>query len=691
MKKRWILLSAFCTGAITYAQVGIGTGTPNLSAQLEISSDKRGVLIPQVPLKGVLDAKTIENGNVESLLVYNITTNNELQPGYYYWKGASWHRLLTDLDSKEWEFPGNKSFVVEDGVLKLYDTDDNFIFIEIEHLNIVTTLVKDADGNGQYTYTNEEGTAVVIDVQADVINNFEEIINNTEVQEILNQVINNIGGNVSYDGSDFTYVNENGHTVIIDIEAIVKANETITTLVKDADGNGQYTYTNEEGTAVVIDVQADVINNFEEIINNTEVQEILNQVINNIGGNVSYDGSDFTYVNENGHTVIIDIEAIVKANETITTLVKDADGNGQYTYTNEEGTAVVIDVQADVINNFEEIINNTEVQEILNQVINNIGGNVSYDGSNFTYVNENGDTVIIDMESIVKANETLTKLVNVETTETSEEGEVTKTYSLTYTDEKGIENPIDIEVLVKGNETITTLVYDPAVNSLYYTNEIGEVTELKLQELVVGGESLTKLEFDASNNTLLYTDENGVIHTIEIDSINKHPWLDSTTHKLATSPTSNIYTKGWVGIGFTEPSTAPSEKLRVNGSITAVNSYYADYVFENYFDGFSSLKYDYNFKSLDVVEDFIKENRHLPGITPIHQLTKSEEGYAFNVSELSIQLLEKTEELYLHIIDQNKELEEKEARIKELEQANQHVQQKVEQLEQMLLEFMQKN
>lgn len=72
-------------------------------------------------------------------------------------------------------------------------------------------------------------------------------------------------------------------------------------------------------------------------------------------------------------------------------------------------------------------------------------------------------------------------------------------------------------------------------------------------------------------------------------------------------------------------------------------------------------------------------------------MTKSEEGYSFNVSELSIQLLEKTEELYLHIIDQNKELEEKETRIKELEQANQSVQQKVEHLEQMLLEFMKKN
>lgn len=188
----------------------------------------------------------------------------------------------------------------------------------------------------------------------------------------------------------------------------------------------------------------------------------------------------------------------------------------------------------------------------------------------------------------------------------------------------------------------------------------------------------------------MYTDEDQIIHTIELESINKHPWYDTTTHKVATTNTANIYTKGWVGIGFTEPSGAPSEKLRVNGSITAVNSYYADYVFENYFDGHSALKYDYTFNSLDMVENYIKENRHLPGITPIYELNKTEEGYAINVSELSVQLLEKTEELYLHMIDQNKELEEKEARIKELEQVNQDILQKVERLETMLHEFMQK-
>ncbi|UVD79869.1 hypothetical protein NWE55_00835 [Myroides albus] len=602
------------------------------------------------------------------------------------------------------------TYINEDG-----DTVSLDISSVVKANETLTTLVKDASGNGQYTYTNEAGTPVVIDVKADVISNFETIINTTEVQDIINNIIKTVGGNVYYDGSSFTYINEDGDTVSLDISSVVKANETLTTLVKDASGNGQYTYTNEAGTPVVIDVKADVISNFETIINTTEVQDIINNIIKTVGGNVYYDGSSFTYINEDGDTVSLDISSVVKANETLTTLVKDASGNGQYTYTNEAGTPVVIDVKADVISNFETIINTTEVQDIINNIIKTVGGNVYYDGSSFTYINEDGDTVSLDISSVVKANETLTTLVNVndvftytsenstateinipslvkghetlttlenvKTQETEESGEVIDIYTLTYKDENGNLNPIDIKVLVKGSETLTTLVYDPIAHVLTYTNEKGEETILKLTDLVGDGESLTKLEFDASTNSLLYTDEKQIIHTIDLETINKHPWYDSATQKVATSNTSDIYTRGWVGIGFTEPSNAPNEKLRVNGSITAVNSYYADYVFENYFDGYSALKYDYKFKELDDIADFIRENRHLPGITPIHELKKTEEGYAINVSELSVQLLEKTEELYLHMIEQNNELEQKEARIKELETLNREVLKKINLLE----------
>ena len=250
--------------------------------------------------------------------------------------------------------------------------------------------------NGKYTYTNEAGLAVVIDVEADVSNNFEEIINRTEVQEILNQYITENGGNIHYDGNSFTYVDENGQTVSLDMTTIVQGSETVTTLVKDPLNNGKYTYTNESGAEVIIDVQADVIHNFEEIINNTEVQELLTQVVSNVGGNMTYDGTDFTYVDENGDTVSIDMSAFIKDNETTTTLVKDASGNGKYTYTNETSTAVELDVPADVISNFETIVTDPNVKSLLQQAV--IKANTLTEITANYIVLDEDTTIMIDAE-----------------------------------------------------------------------------------------------------------------------------------------------------------------------------------------------------------------------------------------------------------------------------------------------------
>ncbi|MCV9934622.1 hypothetical protein OIU80_20255, partial [Flavobacterium sp. LS1R47] len=162
------------------------------------------------------------------------------------------------------------------------------------------------------------------------------------------------------------------------------------------------------------------------------------------------------------------------------------------------------------------------------------------------------------------------------------------------------------------------------------------------------------------------------------DEIIQEPWFSTTTKLGATSNKESIYTDGWVGIGYDTPSGKVGEKLRVNGSVTTVHSTYADYVFEDYFQGFSDIKVDYKFKKLAEIEDYIKTFKHLPGITPINELEKTAEGYSFNMSELSIQLLEKTEEIYLHIIEQNNAIIAKD---REIEKMNE----RLERLEKLIL------
>ncbi|UPZ14381.1 beta strand repeat-containing protein [Flavobacterium humidisoli] len=296
-----------------------------------------------------------------------------------------------------------------------------------------------------------------------------------------------------------------------------------------------------------------------------------------------------------------------------------------------------------------------------------------------TYTNEAGGTP-------VEVKETVTSLKDVVTQITDPFGQLFDLHTLTYTDETNTPNPIDLSVLVKGVETLTSLVYDGANHSLIYSDEHGNATEFKMVDLIGESETLTNLQVNATTGTLDYTDENKILTQLDLGAAVKEPWYSTTTHTGATLNSEDIYTNGWVGIGYTTSSTAPNEKLRVNGAISTVNTYYADYVFEDYFKGKSEIKADYKFKRLPEIEDYIKKHKHLPGITPINKLEKTKEGYAFNMSELSIQLLEKTEEIYLHIIEQNKEIEAKDKEIKELKEASKAMNLRLERLEKLITE-----
>src|SRR5690606_820521 len=164
-------------------------------------------------------------------------------------------------------------------------------------------------------------------------------------------------------------------------------NETVTTL--EVLGEGQYLYTSEDGTETTINVAQDVIENFETIVNesNTEVIEQLITALGDtyVGGNDSYDGSTFTYVDEARDRHVIHFGETAELNETVTTL--EVLGEGQYLYTSEDGTETTINVAQDVIENFETIVNesNTEVIEQLITVLGDtyVGGNVYYDGDTF--------------------------------------------------------------------------------------------------------------------------------------------------------------------------------------------------------------------------------------------------------------------------------------------------------------------
>src|SRR5690606_21340228 len=150
--------------------------------------------------------------------------------------------------------------------------------------------------------------------------NLENILGNTNVLNQLIEILGDtyVGGNVYFDGTQFTYIDENGDTHNVNIQDIVQASETVTELADN--GDGTYTYTNEAGDQVTIDVPADIINNIDNILGDTNVLNELIEILGDtyVGGNVYFDGDTFTYVDESGNSQTVNISDIVKANETVT-------------------------------------------------------------------------------------------------------------------------------------------------------------------------------------------------------------------------------------------------------------------------------------------------------------------------------------------------------------------------------------
>ena len=105
-----------------------------------------------------------------------------------------------------------------------------------------------------------------------------------------------------------------------------------------------------------------------------------------------------------------------------------------------------------------------------------------------------------------------------------------------------------------------------------------------------------------------------------------------------------ILSNGNVGIGTKNPDT----KLTVAGNIhsrevkVTINAG-ADFVFEN----------NYNLLSLESLESYIRENKHLPEIASENDMKEN----GILLGEMDIKLLQKIEELTLYTIEQQKEIE----------------------------------
>ncbi|MGS2764390.1 hypothetical protein ACVBDU_19155, partial [Sinomicrobium sp. M5D2P9] len=279
------------------------------------------------------------------------------------------------------------------------------------------------------------------------------------------------------ENNSFTYLDESGTTQEINLEELIRLNETVTTLVDE--GNGTYTYTSEDNTVTLIDVPSDII---KQITNKEgDVYKSITNLIEESGnGNVTFNGdtNEFTYIDENGEAQTINLDELVKMNESITTLTANSDGT--YTYTSEDNTVTLIDVPSDII---EQITNKEgDVYKSITNLIEESGnGNVTFNGdtNEFTYIDENGEAQTINLDELVKMNESITTLT------ANSDG----TY--TYTSE----------------DNTVTLIDVPSDIIKQITNKEGDVYKSITNLIEESGNG--NVTFNGDTNEFTYIDENG--------------------------------------------------------------------------------------------------------------------------------------------------------------------------------------
>ncbi|WP_246236375.1 tail fiber protein [Flavobacterium ajazii] len=166
-----------------------------------------------------------------------------------------------------------------------------------------------------------------------------------------------------------------------------------------------------------------------------------------------------------------------------------------------------------------------------------------------------------------------------------------------------------------------------------------------------------KGDLQNNGNILLgHTGETNYISSREVDQvlgIRGSNFIKFSTYNGDWKDRMIINNIGNIGIG----TTIPDSKLTVAGNIhsqevkvTMQAGTVPDYVFTK----------EYQLKSLDEVEAYIKQNSHLPEIPSAKEIEKN----GLMLAEMNMSLLKKIEELTLYSIEQNKKIE---AQSKEIE------------------------
>lgn len=133
--KKYLLIFTYIVCFSSFAQVGVGTLTPN--GALDVSSSTHGIVPPRVQLTSTLVEAPVTNPTGSALVpgtfVWNIlaagTSPNNVGPGLYYWDGSRWVAFSGSPGGFDWSLKGNSG--TNDGTDFLGTTDAEPLVIKV--------------------------------------------------------------------------------------------------------------------------------------------------------------------------------------------------------------------------------------------------------------------------------------------------------------------------------------------------------------------------------------------------------------------------------------------------------------------------------------------------------------------------------------------------------------------------------
>ncbi|KQB39378.1 tail fiber protein [Flavobacterium aquidurense] len=211
----------------------------------------------------------------------------------------------------------------------------------------------------------------------------------------------------------------------------------------------------------------------------------------------------------------------------------------------------------------------------------------------------------------------------------------------------------DYNVWNPWNEIPTTLGNNNFAGNQNILGSVGIGTTSLTSPLTVGEYHGIKLSVGGAN----WVSKN-ILQTSWVSGIGDFTEIN-VVGQFANNASIRLIENGNVGIGVVNPDS----KLTVAGNVHArevkvtVNAgQVPDYVFAN----------DYKLKSLQEVENYIKQNNHLPEIPSAQEMEKN----GLMLAEMNLSLLKKMEEMTLYMIEQEKKSNQQSLQIETLQKEN---------------------